>query len=59
MFYKQVNEFVPGVDIEEVDRISRAREKWGPRFLKRVFTDNELEYCTGKKNCPVHLAGRY
>jgi holo-[acyl-carrier protein] synthase len=49
----------PGVDIEEVSRIAHLHEKWGDSFLHRVFSDKELEYCLGKKNCHSHLAGRF
>jgi holo-[acyl-carrier protein] synthase len=34
-----------GVDIVEVARIARAVERWGARFLRRVFTDGELAHC--------------
>ena len=47
-----------GVDIIEVDRIQKLAEK-SPRFLKRVFTNEEIQYCTGKKNKYQHLAARF
>ncbi|MFQ3663504.1 MAG: holo-ACP synthase [Chloroflexaceae bacterium] len=34
-----------GVDIIEVARIRRAAERWGTRFLERVFTPTELADC--------------
>lgn len=34
-----------GVDIVENQRIQALIEKSGQRFLKRVFTDEELAYC--------------
>lgn len=37
-----------GVDIIEVDRIKSDIENVGERFLKRVFTDKEIEYCESK-----------
>jgi holo-[acyl-carrier protein] synthase len=37
-----------GIDIVEISRIRRAVERWGERFLKRVFTVREREYC-GKR----------
>jgi holo-[acyl-carrier protein] synthase len=46
-----------GVDIVEVGRIGRlARDK---RFLSRVFTDQEVAYCRGKKNAAQHFAVRF
>ena len=37
--------FVIGVDIVEVTRIQKAVDRWGDRFLERVFTPGELAYC--------------
>lgn len=34
-----------GVDIVEVDRLRQAVERWGERFLRRVYTDGELRAC--------------
>lgn len=34
-----------GVDIIEVERVRRAAERWGERFLRRVFTPAELADC--------------
>ena len=37
-----------GVDIVEVQRIRQAAERWGERFLLRVFTPAEIAYCAGR-----------
>lgn len=34
-----------GVDLIEVDRVARAVERHGERFLERCFTEAELAYC--------------
>jgi len=34
-----------GVDIVEVARIRRAVDRYGDRFLRRVFTEREVRYC--------------
>ncbi|MGD2175301.1 MAG: holo-ACP synthase [Candidatus Brocadiaceae bacterium] len=34
-----------GVDIVEVPRIRRAVERYGARFVRRIFTEQESEYC--------------
>lgn len=34
-----------GIDLIEIPRIQRAIERWGERFLRRVFTSNELADC--------------
>ncbi|MDK2785161.1 MAG: holo-[acyl-carrier protein] synthase [Bacillota bacterium] len=48
-----------GVDLVEVERIRRARERWGERFLARLFTAGERAYCTGKKEADASLAARF
>lgn len=34
-----------GTDITDVPRIQRSYEEYGERFLKRVFTPEEIDYC--------------
>lgn len=34
-----------GIDIIEIARIRRAVERWGTRFLNRVYTEGELNDC--------------
>ncbi len=46
-----------GVDIEEVARFRKLVRN--PRFLQRIFTDAEVEYCSGKKNSIQHFAVRF
>ena len=48
-----------GVDITEVARIKAAVERFGERFLKRVFTPAEVHYCTSKANPDERLAARF
>ena len=49
-----------GVDIIEVDRVQEAIESQGERFLRKVYTKNEIEYCsnTGKMTYQ-HYAVRF
>ena len=37
-----------GVDITEIGRITRALDRWGDRFLGRVYTEDEIAYCRGR-----------
>jgi holo-[acyl-carrier protein] synthase len=37
-----------GVDLVELDRISHSIERFGERFLRRVYTERELAYCRGR-----------
>jgi len=48
-----------GIDIAEVDRIERAIRRYGERFLQRVFTAAEIEYCQSKANAFERFAGRF
>jgi holo-[acyl-carrier protein] synthase len=48
-----------GVDIVEVDRIEKAVRRFGDRFLKRVFTDQEIAYSMGKIHPYQKLAVRF
>lgn len=48
-----------GIDIVEISRVKDAVERWGDRFLRRVFTDSELAYCMAKRNPYPHLAARF
>lgn len=48
-----------GVDIAEVPRIKAALERFGKRFLSRVFTLQEAQYCLSKANAVERLAARF
>jgi len=48
-----------GVDIIETERIERSLERFGERFLHRVFTDGEIAYCQSMKYPARHFAARF
>ena len=48
-----------GIDIVEVDRIAKTAERYGDRFLNRVFTEAEADYCRSRGVPAQHLAGRF
>lgn len=49
-----------GTDIIEIKRIKESIETLGDKFIKRVFTKEEIEYCEGKKNQKYqHYAARF
>lgn len=48
-----------GVDLVEIARIEGLRERWGQRFLERIFTNRELSYALSKRRAPEHLAARF
>src|SRR5947208_4984293 len=50
---------VIGVDLVECARIERSLERFGEKFLHRVFTDGEIEYSMSMKFPARHLAARF
>jgi holo-[acyl-carrier protein] synthase len=48
-----------GVDIVEVPRVAAAIERFGPRFLRRIFTAQEIQYCDSKHNRVERFAARF
>lgn len=48
-----------GSDIIEVERIEESIEKHGERFLDRLFTPQEQEYCLKYRDSARHFAGRF
>jgi len=48
-----------GTDIIECLRIAQMIERHGETFLRRVYTDHEIEYCSTKKAATQHYAGRW
>jgi len=48
-----------GVDLVVIARIQRAMERWHERFLRRVFTADELEYAFRRRAPAEHLAARF
>src|SRR6516162_6352529 len=48
-----------GIDVAEVDRIAASIERFGRRFLDRVFTPEEIRYCESKANKAERYAGRF
>lgn len=49
-----------GVDIIEVDRVQEAIENQEEKFLEKVYTKNEIEYCSNSgKMTYQHYAARF
>lgn len=48
-----------GVDLVMISRIRRAIDRWQDRFLKRVFTAEELVYARRRRDPAEHLAARF
>ncbi|MDR3197585.1 MAG: holo-ACP synthase [Planctomycetaceae bacterium] len=48
-----------GTDIIECERIERMVLRHGSHFTDRVFTEQEIRYCTDRKSSDQHFAGRW
>ena len=48
-----------GIDIAEVPRIEQSIERFGDRFLLRIYTEGEMRYCEGKANRAERYAARF
>jgi holo-[acyl-carrier protein] synthase len=48
-----------GTDIIECLRIAQMIDRHGELFIRRVYTDHEIAYCSTKKAATQHYAGRW
>src|SRR5688572_4562129 len=48
-----------GSDIAEVHRLREAIARHGERFLRRVFTEQEIQYCQSHRNTEERFAARF
>lgn len=48
-----------GIDVIEVERVETSLAKLGERFLQRVFTVAERDYCLKQRHPARHLAARF
>ncbi|ADI38542.1 Holo-[acyl-carrier-protein] synthase [Waddlia chondrophila 2032/99] len=48
-----------GTDIIEIDRIEKVFNRYGQKFLDRILSKSEQEYCLKYKNPVQHYAGRF
>jgi holo-[acyl-carrier protein] synthase len=48
-----------GLDATEIARIKAAIERYGDRFVDRVFTPDEIAYCRRKRDAASSFAARF
>ena len=48
-----------GIDLIEINRIAQSIERYGDRFLARIFTPGEIAYCQRKKSFAESFAARF
>jgi holo-[acyl-carrier protein] synthase len=48
-----------GIDLAEIGRIEQSIQRYGDRFIDRIFTAAEREYCMRKRNFAESFAARF
>ena len=48
-----------GIDMVEIRRIQHSVDRYGSRFLDRVYTKSEQAYCLRKRNAAESFAARF
>jgi holo-[acyl-carrier protein] synthase len=48
-----------GIDLAEIHRIEQSIGRYGSRFLNRVFTEGEQQYCLRKRTSAESFAARF
>ena len=48
-----------GTDLAEIGRVKRSIDRFGDRFLERVYTPGEIAYCMSKKGFAESFAARF
>ena len=48
-----------GVDLVHIGRMEKVVERWGKRFITRVFTTEEIEFCNERAFPPASFAMRF
>jgi len=48
-----------GIDLTEIPRIRKSIERFGERFLDRIYTAREQAYCLRKRNAAESFAARF
>ena len=48
-----------GLDATEIERVANMIERYGDRFLRRVFTEGEIAYCQAKRDFASSYAARF
>ena len=48
-----------GIDATEIARIHDAIQRYGERFVRRVFTDEEIAYCRRRRDAASSFAARF
>lgn len=48
-----------GIDVVHVTRMRGVIARWEERFLRRIFTEQEIAYCRSRRDPVPHFAARF
>jgi holo-[acyl-carrier protein] synthase len=48
-----------GIDATDIPRIAATLDRYGERFMTRIFTEGEIAYCRRRREPAIHFAGRF
>jgi holo-[acyl-carrier protein] synthase len=48
-----------GIDVVQNDRIRDSIQRFGDRFLNRIYTEGEIDYCRKCSQPEIHYAARF
>ncbi len=48
-----------GIDATEISRLAASIERYGDRFINRVYTEEEIAYCRGRRDFASSFAARF
>jgi holo-[acyl-carrier protein] synthase len=48
-----------GIDATDIARVAASIERYGDRFLAKVFTEGEIAYCRRKRDAASSFAARF
>jgi holo-[acyl-carrier protein] synthase len=48
-----------GIDATDIPRVEETLRRYGDRFLQRVFTEQEVAYCSARRRPAPHFAARF
>ncbi len=48
-----------GIDVVDLPRMAETVDRWGERFLGKIFTEKEVRYAQSRRYSVQHIAGRF
>jgi holo-[acyl-carrier protein] synthase len=48
-----------GIDLVEIERLVKIIDRWGLKFLQRIFSTAEINYCSRHAQAAMHYGARF